>query len=101
CVAVTDETLVKLTKAPCARKLRHLQLSFCEGISDAGLITLVKSCERLRNIELDNSTSRKYLFSLSALLLILLFPCFFLILSFFPFFFLPLFSLFFSFFSLW
>lgn len=55
CSALTNEMLLELAKAPCAKQLQVLQLSFCENLSDEGLIAVVKNCTALKNLELDNS----------------------------------------------
>ncbi|KAG9254954.1 uncharacterized protein F5Z01DRAFT_706087 [Emericellopsis atlantica] len=44
-----------LAKAPCARTIEHLSLSYCEHLSDTGLIPLLQNCVRLRSVDLDNT----------------------------------------------
>ncbi|KAI5779206.1 hypothetical protein DFH27DRAFT_489227 [Peziza echinospora] len=55
CGQLTNDTLLALSKAPCAATLRHLQLSYCEQMGDAGLIPLVRACPNLMNLEMDNT----------------------------------------------
>ncbi|KAK7989713.1 hypothetical protein PG989_010028 [Apiospora arundinis] len=44
-----------LAKAPCASRLEHLSVSYCESISDTGMIPVIKACANLKNIEMDNT----------------------------------------------
>ncbi|KAK8035996.1 hypothetical protein PG991_002069 [Apiospora marii] len=44
-----------LAKAPCAPKLEHLSVGYCENISDTGMIPVIKNCTSLKNIEMDNT----------------------------------------------
>ncbi|KAK8083644.1 F-box domain-containing protein [Apiospora saccharicola] len=44
-----------LAKAPCAPKLEHLSVGYCENISDTGMIPVLKNCTSLKNIEMDNT----------------------------------------------
>lgn len=44
-----------LAKAPCAPKLEHLSISYCENIGDTGMIPVIKNCIGLKNVEMDNS----------------------------------------------
>lgn len=55
CSQITDETILALASAPCAVTLKHLQLSYCELVGDAGLGPLIKACPNLMNLELDNT----------------------------------------------
>ncbi len=44
-----------LAKAPCAPRLEHLSISYCESISDTGMLPVMKKCVSLRSIDLDNT----------------------------------------------
>ncbi|KAI0380913.1 RNI-like protein [Hypomontagnella monticulosa] len=44
-----------LAKAPCAPKLEHLSVSYCEHLSDAGMLPVMKNCVSLRNVDMDNT----------------------------------------------
>ena len=44
-----------LAKAPCASILEHLSLSYCEKISDVGVLPVMEKCVNLRSIDLDNT----------------------------------------------
>ncbi|KAF3913505.1 hypothetical protein ABW21_db0206696 [Orbilia brochopaga] len=55
CGNITNDALLELAKAPCAGVLKHLQLSFCESVSDTGMLPVIEACTSLRNVELDNT----------------------------------------------
>ncbi|KAI1768871.1 RNI-like protein [Hypoxylon sp. FL1150] len=44
-----------LAKAPCATKLEHLSVSYCENVSDAGMLPVMKNCTSLRSVDMDNT----------------------------------------------
>ncbi|PHH86846.1 hypothetical protein CDD83_9677 [Cordyceps sp. RAO-2017] len=44
-----------LAKAPCAAGLKHLSLSYCDKISDVGMLPVMQKCVRLRSVDLDNT----------------------------------------------
>ncbi|ORY70129.1 uncharacterized protein BCR38DRAFT_454995 [Pseudomassariella vexata] len=44
-----------LAKAPCAAKLEHLSVSYCESLSDAGMLPVFKKCVSLRSVDMDNT----------------------------------------------
>lgn len=52
---LTNNTLIQLAMSPCAPRLEHLNVSFCEAIGDTGLIPIMKSCLSLRSVEMDNT----------------------------------------------
>ncbi|CAH0026831.1 unnamed protein product [Clonostachys rhizophaga] len=53
---LTNDFLIEhLAKAPCAGRLEHLSLSYCENLGDAGMLPVMQKCTRLQNIELDNT----------------------------------------------
>jgi F-box/leucine-rich repeat protein 2/20 len=44
-----------LVKAPCASTLEHLSLSYCESLSDVGMLPVFQKCVGLRSVDLDNT----------------------------------------------
>lgn len=52
---ITNALLVELAKSPCAECLEHLSVSFCEALGDYGMLAILKSCPRLRYVEMDNT----------------------------------------------
>ncbi|KAI2630752.1 RNI-like protein [Hypoxylon sp. NC1633] len=44
-----------LAKAPCAPKLEHLSVSYCENLSDMGMLPVMKNCVSLKNVDMDNT----------------------------------------------
>ncbi|KLU81275.1 F-box/LRR-repeat protein 2 [Magnaporthiopsis poae ATCC 64411] len=44
-----------LAKAPCALALRHLTVSYCESLSDAGMLPVLRACKSLETVEMDNT----------------------------------------------
>ncbi|KAL3474195.1 hypothetical protein BJX99DRAFT_248412 [Aspergillus californicus] len=52
---LTNVTLVELAKSPCASVIEHLNVSFCEAMSDPGMLLVMKSCLALRFVEMDNT----------------------------------------------
>ncbi|KAJ5919770.1 hypothetical protein N7454_009605 [Penicillium verhagenii] len=52
---LTNETLVELAKAPCAQNLEHLNISYCESLGDTGMLQVMKNCQKLRSVEMDNT----------------------------------------------
>ncbi|KAK9779590.1 hypothetical protein AB5N19_12722 [Seiridium cardinale] len=44
-----------LAKAPCAPKLEHLSVSYCENLSDTGMLPVIKNCVSLRSVDMDNT----------------------------------------------
>ncbi|KAI1375018.1 RNI-like protein [Hypoxylon crocopeplum] len=44
-----------LAKAPCAPKLEHLSVSYCENISDIGMLPVMKNCVSLKSVDMDNT----------------------------------------------
>ena len=55
CVELTNAMLVSLAESPAAKRMLHLQVSQCENMSDPGFIEVLRKCERLRELEMDNS----------------------------------------------
>lgn len=52
---LTNAVLQCLANAPCARRLRHLSISYCESMGDSGMIPVLKACPNLRSLEMDNT----------------------------------------------
>ncbi|KAI7195901.1 RNI-like protein [Hortaea werneckii] len=52
---LTNEVLLCLSNAPCAERLRHLSISYCEHMGDTGMVPLVKSAINLQSLEMDNT----------------------------------------------
>ncbi|EEQ83711.1 F-box domain-containing protein [Blastomyces dermatitidis ER-3] len=52
---LTNTFLLELSKARCAGTLQHLNLSYCERVGDTGMLQLLKSCPRIRSLDLDNT----------------------------------------------
>ncbi|CAJ2506149.1 Uu.00g002790.m01.CDS01 [Anthostomella pinea] len=44
-----------LAKAPCAPKLEHLSVSYCENLSDTGMLPVIKKCTSLKSVDMDNT----------------------------------------------
>lgn len=53
---ISNELLSEhLAKAPFAPSLEHLSLSYCENLTDAGVIPLIRTCTKLRSVDFDNT----------------------------------------------
>ena len=52
---LSNISLQALAKSPCADKLQHLNISFCESLGDSGMLHVVKSCPQLRTLYMDNT----------------------------------------------
>ncbi|OAQ70390.1 F-box domain-containing protein [Pochonia chlamydosporia 170] len=44
-----------LARAPCADTLEHLSISYCENISDVGMLPVLQKCLRLKSVDMDNT----------------------------------------------
>ncbi|KAK3073399.1 hypothetical protein LTR53_005065 [Teratosphaeriaceae sp. CCFEE 6253] len=44
-----------LANSPCAPRLRHLSISYCENMGDTGMLPVLKACTSLRSLEMDNT----------------------------------------------
>lgn len=44
-----------LSKAPCAGRLEHLSISYCENLGDAGMLPVIRECTKLKSIDMDNT----------------------------------------------
>jgi F-box/leucine-rich repeat protein 2/20 len=52
---LTNEVLKTLSTAPCAPHLRHLCISYCENLGDAGMLPILKACPSLVSLDMDNT----------------------------------------------
>jgi F-box/leucine-rich repeat protein 2/20 len=52
---LTNEVLKTLAEAPCAPHLRHLCISYCENLGDAGMLPILKACTHLASLDMDNT----------------------------------------------
>ncbi|OCK77576.1 F-box/LRR repeat-containing protein 2 [Lepidopterella palustris CBS 459.81] len=52
---LTNSTLQTLASAPCAPHLRHLIISYCENLGDAGMLPVLKACSSLASLDMDNT----------------------------------------------
>ena len=52
---LSNSTLQNLAKSPCAPKLQHLNISYCENLGDSGMIRVIKSCPKLHTVYMDNT----------------------------------------------
>jgi len=44
-----------LAKAPCAGRLEHLSISYCENLGDTGVLPVIRECTKLKSIDMDNT----------------------------------------------
>lgn len=44
-----------LAKAPCAPRLEHLSISYCENLGDTGMLPVMRECVSLRAVDMDNT----------------------------------------------
>lgn len=52
---LTNATLQVLSSAPCAGRLRHLSISYCENMGDTGMLAVLKTCTNLQSLDMDNT----------------------------------------------
>jgi F-box and leucine-rich repeat protein 2/20 len=52
---LTNEVLKSLAASPFAPHLRHLCISYCENLGDAGMLPVLKACSKLVSLEMDNT----------------------------------------------
>ena len=52
---LTNVVLQCLSNAPCAKRLRHLSISYCENLGDTGMLPVLKTCTNLHSLEMDNT----------------------------------------------
>ena len=44
-----------LAKAPCANRLEHLSISYCENLGDVGMLPIMRECTSLQSVDMDNT----------------------------------------------
>ena len=52
---LTNVVLQCLSNVPCAKRLRHLSISYCENLGDTGMLPVLRMCTNLRSLEMDNT----------------------------------------------
>lgn len=52
---LSNGSLQNLAKSPCASKLQHLNISYCEKLGDTGMLQVLKACPKLRSLVMDNT----------------------------------------------
>jgi F-box/leucine-rich repeat protein 2/20 len=52
---LSNAVLKTLAESPCAPHLKHLCISYCENLGDAGMLPVLKACSRLSSLEMDNT----------------------------------------------
>lgn len=52
---LTNAAMTALAKSPCALRLKHLNVSYCEALGDTGILPVLKLCHSLRTLEMDNT----------------------------------------------
>ncbi|KAI9679783.1 MAG: hypothetical protein M1817_004797 [Caeruleum heppii] len=52
---ISNVTLQKLSKSEFAFYLEHLSVSYCEDVGDTGMLPVIKACQSLKNLEMDNT----------------------------------------------
>lgn len=55
CTELTDTTLFSLAHSPCHLTLSHLQISYCEQMTDTGIVDVLRKCPNVSTLEMDNS----------------------------------------------
>lgn len=53
--ALSNDVLKTLAESQCAPHLKHLCMSYCENLGDAGMLPILKACPQLSNLEMDNT----------------------------------------------
>lgn len=53
--ALSNVVLQCIANSPCAPRLRHLNISYCENLGDTGMLPLVRACTNLQSLEMDNT----------------------------------------------
>lgn len=52
---LTNIVLQTLANSPCAKRLRHLSISYCENLGDTGMLPVLKTCTNLQYLQMDNT----------------------------------------------
>ncbi|KAI1000351.1 hypothetical protein K3495_g7844 [Podosphaera aphanis] len=66
---LTDAFLVKLSQSPCAPRLEHLSISYCEEVGDAGMLPIFRACTSLKSVDMDNTKIGDLVLAEAALLI--------------------------------
>jgi len=54
-IELSNTVLQSLANAPCAKILRHMSISYCENLGDAGMLPILKNCTNLESLDMDNT----------------------------------------------
>ncbi|GAB7351243.1 hypothetical protein MBLNU459_g1670t1 [Dothideomycetes sp. NU459] len=52
---LSNSVLQTLANSPCAKSLRHISISYCENLGDAGMLPVLKNCTNIRSLDMDNT----------------------------------------------
>jgi F-box/leucine-rich repeat protein 2/20 len=52
---LTNASLIALANSPAATSLRHLGISYCENLGDAGMLPVLRKCPNLESLDMDNT----------------------------------------------
>jgi F-box and leucine-rich repeat protein 2/20 len=52
---LTNASLLSLANSPTAPYLRHLGISYCEDIGDAGMLPILRKCTNIESLDMDNT----------------------------------------------
>lgn len=58
-----------IAKAPFASSLKHLSISYCDQISDAGMIPIFQACTSLQSVDMDNTNISDLVLTEAAIML--------------------------------
>jgi F-box and leucine-rich repeat protein 2/20 len=53
--AITNASLSALAASPAAATLRHLAISYCENVGDAGMLPILRKCPQVESLDMDNT----------------------------------------------
>jgi F-box/leucine-rich repeat protein 2/20 len=52
---IQNSTLQTLANSPCKSTLQHLSISYCEDLSDSGMLPVLRGCTQLNSLDMDNT----------------------------------------------
>lgn len=52
---LSNAVLQAIASSPCAPRLRHLSISYCESLGDTGMLPLLRACTNIRSLDMDNT----------------------------------------------
>lgn len=52
---LTDHSLQRLARSSCSSKLKHLNVSYCENLGDPGMLQILRTCDKLKSVVMDNT----------------------------------------------